>query len=151
MSSVQNRGDISTVPFIRSGTAFSKFEQTLKQLAGRVIPLKNNTVMAKVAATQKWVPLTNPAATDGSAIPQGIYQGPDISAADLAAGDVLGAAIVVGGNLTFDAEQLVLENSLTLNSVITVGTTDLRTVEDHLADRGMFAENTTNFDEFENT
>lgn len=151
MSSVQNRGDISTVPFIRFGTALSKFSQTLKQDAGRATPLKNNTVMAKVAATQKWVPLTNPAATDGSSIPQGIYQGPDIPAATIVAGDVTELDIVVGGPITVDAEQLILENSLTLNSVITVGTTDLRTVEDHLANRGIFVENTTNFDEFENT
>jgi hypothetical protein len=149
---VQNRGDISTVPFIRAGFPFTKDNQIIAQIIGRSAPLLNNTVMGKVAASQKWLPLTNLAATNGMAIAQGIYQGPSIPAATLAASDVTGQVILVGGaGVIVDQEQLVLENSLTLNSVTTVGTTDLRTVEDHLANRGIFVEGTVDFDGFENT
>jgi len=150
MGGVQNRGDISTVPFIRYGMSLTKEGQTIKSNGSETLPLLPYTLMAKIAASQKWTPFISEAATDGTAIPQGIYMGPSIPAASIVAGDVLGAAILVGDAL-FDSSQLVIRAAKTLNTVITVGTTDLRTVEDHLADRGLFAENTVNFDEFENT
>jgi hypothetical protein len=147
---VQNRQDYENVAFIRSGISLIKDNETLLQDAGRSVPLAYGTVMAKVAATQKWVPFTDETAVNGTAIPQGIYTGQEVAAADLVAGDVVGAAILVGAACTVDVEQLTIENSKTLGTVITVGTTSLLTVRDYLAARGIFVESTVDVDEFEN-
>jgi hypothetical protein len=98
------------------------------------------------------VPFTDETATDGDAIPQGIYVGPDIPAADLVAGDVVDNQILVGAAL-FDVNQLVIENSKTLNTVINAtGGADninIKTVRDYLADKGLFAEDTTDISGFQ--
>lgn len=147
---VQNRTDINNVALIRFGIAATLQAAILLQDAGRTEVLKYGTLMAKVAASQKWVPFTNEAATNGSAHPQGIYIGPDVAASDLVAGDVENAHILVGNGVFIDENQLVIENSKTLDTVITVGTTDLRTVRDHLACRGIFVESTVDISSFEN-
>lgn len=147
---VQSSLDVSNIPFILSGVGLARDDQVILTDAGRAIPLAPFTVMAKVAATGKWVPFTNEAATDGTAIPQGIYIGDEIAAADIVAGDVSDAFILVGKDVTVDVNQLVIENSKTLDTVITVGTTDLRTVRDHLANRGIFTEETVDISGFEN-
>ena len=84
---VQSNSDNSSVPFIRfANPAVIDEEAVLSQDAGRSAVLASKTLMAKIAATQKWEPFTDETATDGTAIPQGIYVGPDIPAADLVAG-----------------------------------------------------------------
>ncbi len=146
---VQVSLDNANIPFVLSGNALSRDDQVLLTDAGRVIPLAPFTVLAKVAATQKWVPFTNAAATDGSAVPQGIYIGESVTAAAIVAGDIVDLNVLLGGAITIDVDQLVIENSLTLDTVITVGTTDLRTVRDHLANRGIFVEDTVDISSFE--
>jgi len=146
---VQIRADYANVAFIRSGLGLTKQDETLLTDAGRTTPLLYGTLMAKVAASQKWVPFTDETATNGSAIPQGVYVGDEVTAASLVAGDVEDASILVGDAI-LDGNQIVIENSKTLVTVVTVGTTDLRTVEDHLANRGLFIEDTIDIDEFEN-
>src|SRR5262245_33625154 len=98
-SSVQN----ANLPFLlNSGKqALYKFGATLLTDGSRTVVLRECTVMAKVAATGKWVPWTNAAATDGTAIPAGIlYPAPGgIAAADLAAGDVANVSILVADAL----------------------------------------------------
>lgn len=148
--SVQASLDNANIPFILSGVGLSRDDQVILTDAGRAIPLAPFTVMAKIAATQKWVPFTNAAATDGSAIPQGIYIGDPITAAAIVAGDIADAFILVGKDVTVDVNQVVVENSLTLDTVITVGTTDLRTTRDHLANRGIFTEETVDISGYEN-
>jgi len=147
---VQSERDSSNVPFILSGISFVSEAETLLQDAGRATPLVYGTLMAKVAASQKWVPFIDETETDGAAIPQGIYLGADITAAELVAGDVVDRPILEGGSLTIDVQQLVIENSKLLTTVITVGTTDLRTVRDHLMAKGIFTETTVDITEFEN-
>lgn len=147
---VQVSTNNSSVPFIRFGDSLYRDSETLLQDAGRTADLVCGTLMAKVAASQKWVPFTDETATDGTAIPQGIYLGADIASADIVAGDVTDLPILVGSNVLIDEDQLVIENSKTVNTVITVGTTDLRTVMDHLAGRGIFLEETVDITEFEN-
>jgi len=148
---IQESIDNANVPFIQGGNAFSRDDQVLLTDAGRTTVLAQFTLLAKVAASQKWVPFTNEAATNGTAIPQGIYLGDDITAADIVAGDIADLQVLVGGDgVPVDVNQLVIENSKTLDTVITVGTTDLRTVRDHLANRGIFIEETVDISSFEN-
>jgi len=147
---VQNSSNNANIPFILSGVGVSRDDQVILTDAGRATPLLSRTLMAKIAATQKWVPFTNQAAIDGTAIPQGIYLGDDIAAADIVAGDIPDVFILVGKDVTVDVDQIVIENAKTLDTVITVGTTDLRTVRDHLANRGIFTEETVDISGFEN-
>jgi len=150
---VQTLQNNSSVPFIRSGESYTKESETILKDIGRSAPLVFGTVMAKVAASQKWVPLTSLTATDGSAIAQGIFVGADIPAASLVAGDVTGQPILVGGAVTVDENQITVENSLTLDSVFTEGGAThyiVVTVRDLLAMRGIFAEDTVDIDEYEN-
>jgi len=147
---VQNRANLDSTPFILySYPGVREDDAVLLQDAGRATPLLQFTLMAKVAATGKWVPFTNEAAVDGTAIPQGIYLGDDIPAADIVAGDVVDLPIVIAG-VRFDANKLVIENSKLLTTVITIGTTDLRSVFDHLVDQILIPENTINIARAEN-
>ncbi len=150
---VQASQDNSSVPFIRfAKPAVIDELAVLSQDAGRTTVLASKTLMAKIAATQKWEPFTDETATDGTAIPQGIYVGPDITAAALVAGDITDNQILVGAAL-IDKNQLVIENSKTLDTVINAtGAADninIKTVRDYLADKGLFVEDTTDISEFQ--
>jgi hypothetical protein len=131
---VQTTGTTTNVPF-SSGNAIAAIG-TIKQDAARTTVLASKTLMGKVAATQKWVPVTDLTVTTGPAAVFGIYVGDDIPAASLVAGDVANCSIIIGGAPLFiDKSQLVLENSLTLASLI--GTT--MNVEDLLTRTGIYA------------
>lgn len=114
---MQNKLDNSTRPFILHSYPANRKKGTIKQDATRATVLKQYTVLGKIAATGLYVPLTSATATDGSAIPAGIYIGEDIAAATLVAGNVTDCDILTSG-ARFDAGQLVIENSLTLNTVV---------------------------------
>ena len=146
---VQASTNNTNVAFIRTGFSLVK-NSTIAQDGSRSTVLAYGTLMAKVSATQLWTPFIDETATDGTAIPQGIYLGQAIAAADLVAGNMVDSLILVGGALTIDEGQLVIENSKTLATVITVGTTDLRTVRDQMANRGIFVEDTVDISSFEN-
>lgn len=150
MPPVQASSSLDNTPLIQGGLAAKKDGGTLLQDAGRSTILARNTLLAKVAASQKWVPFTDETATDGTAIPQGVYLGPDIPAADIVAGDVENIEVLEGLAVQVDQNKIVIENSKTLTTVITVGTTDLRTVEDHLAARGIFMQDTVDIASPEN-
>ncbi len=145
--SVQTVTQNSTKFLVIGGMSVGADQETLLTDAGRTTPLLNNTVMAKVAASGKWVPYTNVAATDGAAVPKGIYLGADIPAADIAAGDVVDLPIMVGGDAAIvDTDLLVFENSLTLDTAIGTGVT-LTTVRDELYKIGIFAGDTVDITE----
>ena len=114
---MQNQLDLSSRPFIIYNYPSNRKKGTIKQNATRATVLKQYTVLGKIAATGLYVPLTSATATDGSAIPAGIYIGEDIAAATLVAGNVTDCPILTSG-ARFDAGQLVIENSLTLNTVV---------------------------------
>ena len=96
-----------------------KSGQTLLTDGSRTAILYRNTVMAKVTASGKWVPWTDITAVNGAAYPRGIYVGPDVTAAALAAGDVTGCDILVGGaGCQVDKNLLVFENSLALTTAV---------------------------------
>ena len=89
------------------------------------------------------------AATGGDAedMPAGIYVGNSITAAALVAADYEDAQIITG-DCFFDEDQLVLENSLTLASVITRSS---QTVRDALRQLGLQATDSVDFSAQENT
>ena len=139
---MQTRSDIKNFPFVLSGAVLSK-TLTVKQNAGRVGALVFGTLVAIVAATGKVVPFTDETATDGSALPVGFYVGDDIPAASIVAGDVTDCPVLIGGAAaTIDAQQVVIENSKTLNTVIGATTIHAARVEEFLARRGLFVEQT---------
>lgn len=146
---VQTSIDNANIPFVLFGSALSRNDQVIFTDAGRTTVLAKFTLMSKIAASQKWTPFISETATNGTAIPQGIYIGEDIAAADIVAGDISDVNILLG-DAVIDVDQLIIEASKTLDTVITVGTTDLRTVRDHLANRGIFTEETIDISGFEN-
>lgn len=149
MAGVQASVNNSNVPFIRSGDSLTRPDGIIAQDAGRVAVLAPLTLMAKVVASQKWTPFILETATDGTAIPQGVYLGPEITAAALVAGDVVDSNILVG-NAIIDSAQLVIEASKLLTTIVNTGTIQAQTVQDHLANRGIFVESTDDISAFEN-
>jgi hypothetical protein len=148
---IQSRLDIDVTPFFLSGSTVYKDSETILQDGGRVDPLVTYTLMAQISANKKWVPLTNVAATNGTAIAKGIYVGDDIPAADLADADVTNVPIVVGGALaTFADDKLTIENSLTFDTIVAVGTIAEHRVEDDLNRIGLYAESTVDASSYEN-
>ena len=142
---VQDQQDNNNNPFFLSGDGYAEETATIKQDAGRVTgPLVKFTLMAKEAATGKWLPFTDETAVDGTAIPRGIFTGEDISQADIVAGDVVDVPIAVGGRRSFDDDQLVIENAKLLTTVIGAATVEARTVDEALRETGLFAESTMN-------
>jgi len=142
----QTRTDYTNFPFVLSGEPLVKTAETLLTDAGRSAALVKNTLMSKISASGKWVPFTDNTASDGSEFPAGIIKA-DVSAAELVAGDVPDIPIIVGGEITIDVNQLVIENSKTLADVIT---SSGLTVGDELERHNIYVEATRAIDEFEN-
>lgn len=150
---VQNRVDQKNFPFFLSGSTFVKDNETILTDGARATVLKFGTVMAQIAASRKWVPLTDVAVQDGGNTARGIYVGEDIAAATIVAGDVTNCPIVCGGLCTADSGLLVLENSLTINSVVSDdpagadnAPVNVRRIEDDLARIGIFVKSTIDID-----
>lgn len=144
---VQGRTDFKNFALVLSGETFVRDSETLLTNGARATVLKYGTLMAQVASTKKWVPLTDvAAAATGENTARGIYVGDDIAAATLVAGDVTNCPIIVaGGPATVDSSLLVLENSLTINSVVSDdpagadnGVVNVRRIEDDLVRIGLF-------------
>ncbi|MCP4745040.1 MAG: head decoration protein [Desulfobacteraceae bacterium] len=148
--SIQSCRNHFTRAFILTGTPYAKETETILKDEGRTEPIKPYTVMAKHAASGKWTPFSDPAATDGTAIPQAVYLGDEIAAEAVTAEDVDGAPVLVGASCTLDKDQLIIENGQSLDTVIGSGI-DQRTIEDHLATRGLYVEDTVGIDHYENS
>jgi len=121
--SVQTNLDIDTTPFIllELPRAVRVDNAVILKNTGRSGDLAPYTLMAQVAASSKWVPWTSSAAVDGSAIPAGIFLPSDIQGAiteaAIKAADVTDVSILKFG-AEFDEAKLVIENSLTLETVV---------------------------------
>lgn len=113
---VENSANFENHAFIRHGSATYREDQTVLQDAGRLTDMALYTLMSQDPTTEKWVPMTNIAAVDGTEKPTGILL-QTLATADIVAGDVTEVNILTAGHI-LDREQLVLENSLTLASVI---------------------------------
>lgn len=84
--------------------------------------------------------ITAATTADGENIPIGLYWGDSVTAASLVAGDVTNRKVLVGGDpIILDEDKIILENSLTLASVVT---STGKTIEQHLRDIGIFARET---------
>lgn len=152
---VQTRLNNDNRPFILSGDGFKETDAVFVQDVGRgTTALVFGTLVAKVAADGKYVPFSSETATDGTAIPIGIFLGNDITGAALVAGDVIDQVILIGGSVTIDTEQLTIESSKTLATVInaTGGADNIltQTVRDYLHMRGIFPESTVAISATEN-
>lgn len=154
---VQGRRDFINNSIVLFGEPLHKDSEVIKQDAGRATPLAFGTIMAQVAATRKWVPLTDVAALDGTNTARGIYLGEAIPAAGIVAGDVVAPIAVAGISLILDASQIVLENGLTLNSVCSDdpagadnGVVNVRRIEDDLFRIGIFTKGTYDVMNYEN-
>ena len=145
---VQSRQDYSSTPFILQGSGMSKTGQTLLQDAGRSGDLVRHTLMSFDPSTAKWVPFTDETATDGTQIPTGIIMA-SVTEASIVAGDVLNIPILVRG-VVVDKNALVIENSKTLATIVNVPTSLNKSVEELLRWTGIFMQDTTDINRFEN-
>jgi hypothetical protein len=149
---VQSRLNIDTTPFFLSGNMAVRDDELIKQDLGRTVDLAQYTLMSQEAATGKWVPFTDETATDGTAIPRGIYSGEDIPFAKIVDSDVPAFIVVGGGGIaTFDKDKLIIENSKALDTVIDSGTVNAHTVEDDLRRIGLFTQYTVDATRYENS
>ncbi|MCP4568612.1 MAG: DUF3383 domain-containing protein [FCB group bacterium] len=76
-----------------------------------------------------------------TAIPAGIFMSNDIAAATIVAGDVDDQVLLVGSDKMIDEDMIVLENSLTLASVVT---STGKTIRQHLELLGIYPRTATN-------
>lgn len=76
-----------------------------------------------------------------ASIPAGIYMGDDIAAATIVAGDITNQDLLIGDDKMIDEDLIILENSLTLASVISA--TGL-TIRQHLQNIGIYPRKSTN-------
>ena len=98
-------------------------------------------------AVNKYLPLEADA-VNGLEIPKAIFMGEAIAAADIVAADVEDQLIMIGGNGVFiDEDQVVLENSLTLDTILSSGDS----IREALQKLGIIAEDTDDISEYENT
>ena len=129
---VQARLDQANIPFLLEGKPLTDMDGTILQIAGRTVVLKQYTLMSQIASTGKWAPWlqANLAGTTGIQRPLGIYVGEEITAAALAAADVVscpimrgGAGVVVDeGQLVFDKGDTGADTPCTLADIPTVPT-----------------------------
>lgn len=155
----QGRTDFTNFSLIAAGDGFTRDNETILQNGARATVLKYGTVMAQVASTKKWVPLTDvAAAATGENTARGIYLGDDIAAATLVAGDVTACPILVHGTpAILDSTLIVFENSLTMDSVVSDdpagadnGVVNVRRIEDDLARIGVFTKTPIDISKLEN-
>lgn len=152
---VQVRGDIDNRNFImKTYPAKRQDAGIIIQDAGRATVLAPFTLMSKISVSGKWDTFTTVTATDGTAIPQGIFMGDEITAAALVAGDVVDQPILESG-AEFDSAKLVIENSLTLDTIIPVSDAanvySKKTVGDYLRDKTLIPVDTISISNQENT
>lgn len=147
---VQARQDNNTVPFIKDGNSLVRNNVTLLKDAGRTAVLAPYTLLARVLASGKFVPFTDPTATDGTGRPSAIYLGEEIAAATIAADDVVGLMVLVG-NAIIDKNQLVIENSKTLDTILATTTVNAVTVQDELERKGIFCTESVDISSQENS
>lgn len=115
---VQARLDVSTLKLIKGGQSVVKSATILQDVARTTI-LEQYTVMAYDTSNNKWVPFNSLTDGNGGSVPAGIYLGDDIAAADLVAGDISDALILIGGGCMVDENLVVFDDgTLSKNSII---------------------------------
>lgn len=138
---VQVSTNYQNEPFILKGDGIVREQETVVQDAGRSGAMVKYTLMVNDPATNKWTSFTDETATDGTQYPRGILLA-DLTEAEIKAGDVAGVPILVGGGVLFDTEQLTIENTKTLATVINVPANFNTSVRDFLVMVGLIPEST---------
>lgn len=142
---VQSRTDINTRGPFLSGS-FKSEGGTLAQDAGETIATVRMTILGQISASLKLIPLVA-AAVDGSQFPFAIFNGPEVSAAEVVAGDVELFDVVKGGDGKVDKSTVVFHNgSDTLDTLV-----DGKTIESYLNDKGFFFQDVVDVEEYENS
>lgn len=145
---VQLNTDLNTESFIKKGNARIKYG-TFKQNAQRSGDVEAYTLLAFDSANLLWTTFTDETATDGTQIPMGIsYR--EITEAQVQAGNVGDYPVYYAGTATFDEDQLTIENSKTMDTVITVPTNQKLTVRQQLERIGLIGVTVTDIDAYEN-
>lgn len=151
--SVQNSANNTSRPFILSSGPAATSLNTILQNGGRTAPLLENTLMAIDSATGKYVPLQSVVVTTGAAYPAGIYVGDDIPTADLIAGDVVDAPILVGEAFV-DLAKIIFDSDgagpVTLASIVANGTLSQKTILQLIQELSIYPQNTISTSSFEN-
>ena len=129
---------VNTTPVVLGGDGNYKDDQTIEQDAGRgTADMEFLTVMVRDATTEKLKPMTILTDVTTESLPVGILW-QTVAAAGIVAGDVTNQKLLVGGNIRIDEDKIVLENSLTLESLITVPAGAQRTIRQALIELGIF-------------
>jgi len=135
-----------TVPFIRDGESFTMDNEVVLTDGKRSGDMAPYTLMAQDPSTEKWVPLTDETAVDGTELPAGILM-INLTEAQIQAADVVDVSILVGGRgLVIDENQLVIENSLDLATVI--GSKN-KTIRACLREIGIYTQDTVDIDAYQ--
>lgn len=99
--------------------------------------LKRGSVMTQDPATRIWKPLTVVTATDGTEMPRGVFEGPDIDPHVLAASNVTNQLIAIGGPVRYNSSEIIFHGTVVATDEIT---NQNMTVESALANLGIFLE-----------
>lgn len=124
--------------FVEGGFEFTITDGTTDFVVGDIFTFTTT-------ALGKWTPFAEDG-VNGEQVPGGVYLGGDILAATIVAADVVNVPILVGGCCTIDENQLVIEGTATLDSVLANG----KTIRATLYELGIFSEDTVDIDSFEN-
>lgn len=138
----QSTSQLDTSQIIKAG-GIQRGGFTVAQYATGVIPA--GTVMGQVTASGKLLPITSVTATDGTKFPKFIT----IDAIDATGGDVTGVTVYTIGRV--NESKVNLENSLTIDTFITLETNFAVTIRQALRMMGLNVEASTYISEYENT
>ena len=133
---VQQQTDLSSHPYILSGVPRTQRVEIADD-DSRSGSLVKGTVMAYDSANDNWVPWTDEDATDGTQYPAGILLD-TYTEAEVKAGPISDASMIVGGPVELNEDLITFENSLTKTTVITVPTNVAKQAWQFLADLGIF-------------
>lgn len=146
---VQVLTNINTQSFIKEGNVRIK-NGIFKQDAGRSGALVAFTLLAWDSASLKWVVFEDETAVDGTQTPKGISFRA-LTEAQIIAGDTPDFTVYyLGEPGVFDEDQLTIENSLTMDTVVTSPTGQNQTVRQHLEDIGLIGNTVVDVTSFEN-
>jgi len=136
---VMTAGAGAATTFISGGLEFIITDGTTDFIVG-------DKFAVTVVAVNKFLPL-QPGAVNGLQKIKAIFLGDAIASADIVAGDVVQQmAMVTGTGVFIDTNQIVLEDGVTLDTVLASGDT----VREELYKLGIIPEDTTDISDYEN-
>lgn len=135
---LESKVTLDSTGTILGGSGNFKDDQTIEQDAGRgTADMVIYTVMVRDAATEKLKPMTVLTDVLSESLPVGLLW-QTVGFAPIVAGDVLNQKLLAGGDIKIDEGKIIIENSLTLESLITVPAGGQRTIRTALQLLGIF-------------